>query len=345
MEDDMNGDRALSEPFPTLDKQYILIIGAPRSGTTWLQSMLGAHPRVSTTVELTLFSQYTASWFAIWAREAQNLRAGRWYQGLPFLWTEEEFHLFLREFIERVYQRVSERNLEATHVVDKHPGYSKYVKDINKLLPKARFIHVIRDGRDVAVSMVAARKHVGFGAGTIQDAALAWKSHVAAARRASNFRGRYLEVRYESMLTDGIDTLQAVFDFCGLRADRAQVTAIVEQHQFVRMKAKRQVGDSRARASKGHYRKGKAGGWKLELSPIDRYICHRMAGTLLHELGYSGADWWATSAVQKVFLPPMGTAAIVGREACRRIYRASAQLLGPRLAQRFRDRWLRRDER
>lgn len=328
-----------------MNKQYVIIIGAPRSGTTWLQSMLGAHPLVSTTVELTLFSQYAASWLAIWAREAQNLSAGRWYQGLPALWTEEEFHAFLREFIERVYQRVSDRNPEATHVVDKHPGYSMYVDDISRLLPKARFIHVIRDGRDVAVSMVATRKRVGFGASTIQDAALAWKNHVLAARLASRCRGRYLEVRYESMLSDSIDTLQAVFDFCELPADRADVTAIVDQHQFDRMKAKRQVGDSRARASQGHYRKGKAGSWRSELGPINRYICHRIAGGLLRELAYSEGDWWATSAVQKIFLPPMGTAAIIGREASRRIYRAGAQLLGPRLAKQVRDMYLRRHER
>lgn len=341
----MNGDRAFSESIPTQDKQYVIIIGAPRSGTTWLQSMLGAHPRVSTTVELTLFSQYTASWFAIWAREMQNIKAGRWSQGLPFLWTEEEFHTFLRGFIDRVYQRVSERTPGATHVVDKHPGYSKYVDDINRLVPKALFIHVIRDGRDVAVSMVATRKRSGFGASTIQDAALAWRSHVTAARQASSFRGRYLEVRYENMLTEGIDTLKAVYDFCKLPADLDEITAIVDQHQFAQMKAKRQVGDSRARASQGHYRKGKAGSWRSELSPINRYICHRTAGALLRELGYSEKDWWATSALQKALLPPMGTAVIAGREAGRRLYRAGAKLLGPRLAERVRNRWLGGDKR
>jgi hypothetical protein len=102
----------------------VIIIGAPRSGTTWLQSMLGAYPRVSTTVELTLFSQCTASWFAIWARETQNLRGDRWSQGLPILWREEEFHTSLREFIDRVYQRVSKRTPGVSHVEDNHPGHS-----------------------------------------------------------------------------------------------------------------------------------------------------------------------------------------------------------------------------
>lgn len=323
-----------------MDKQYVIIIGAPRSGTTWLQSMLGAHPLVSTTVELTLFSRYVACWLEIWSREAKNIRAGRWYQGLPYVWTEDEFHAFLREFIERVYHRVAERNPRTTHVVDKHPRYSMYVNDIDRLLPRARFIHVIRDARDVAVSMVAARERSRFGPSTIQDAALSWKNHVMAARLASRFRGRYLEVRYEDMLFDGPDTLKAVFDFCRLPADRADVIAIVDQHQFARMKARRQVGDSRASASRGHYRKGRAGSWEDELRPINRYVVDRLAGDLLRELGYSRDNWWATWGFQKVFVPPVGAAAVFIREAGRRVRRAGVQLLGPRLAQQIRDRRL-----
>lgn len=61
---------------------------------------------------------------------------------------------------------------------------------------------------------------------------------------------------------------------------------------------------------------------------------------MLRELGYSGEDWWATSAVQKALLPPIGTAAIAGREAGCRLYRADAKLLSPRLAEQFRNRWL-----
>jgi hypothetical protein len=42
-----------------LEKQFLFIIGAPRSGTTWLQAMLGAHPSICTTGELKLFDLFT----------------------------------------------------------------------------------------------------------------------------------------------------------------------------------------------------------------------------------------------------------------------------------------------
>jgi LPS sulfotransferase NodH len=318
------------------DTTFVFILGAPRSGTTWLQAMLGAHPQVGTTVELTLYSRYTARWIESWTMEAQNIRDGRWYQGLPFLWGEEEFYGFLREFVERVYQRVLDNHPQATHVVDKHPGYSMYVEDILRIVPEARFIHVIRDGRDVAVSMVAARKRSGFGAGTIQDAAEVWKRHVLAARSASQYRERYMEVRYEDMLADGIGTLEAVFDFCGLPADEDDVAAIVNEHQFERMKAKRQVADERAKASVGHYRKGEAGGWRDELNPVQRSIFQRVAGDLLREIGYAEENWWETSKGGRLVWSGLASMLMFGRQVRLRIFRAAAELLGPDLIRQIR---------
>jgi hypothetical protein len=199
--------------------------------------MLGAHPLVCTKVEQSLYSKYTVPWIGAWEREAKNIEQGRRQQGLPFLWTEE-FYNFLREFVARVYQRVGDANPQATHVLDKRPGYSIYVEDIHRTLPEARFLHVIRDGRDVAVSMVATRKRSGFGRRTIQGAAASWREHVYAARAAAQYHEQYLEVRYESMLADGVGTLTDVLDFCGLPTSVEKVTAIVREHQFDRMKAR-----------------------------------------------------------------------------------------------------------
>ena len=85
---------------------------------------------------------------------------------------------------------------------------------------------------------------------------------------------------------------------------------------------------------------GKAGSWEEELRPVSRYMIDRLAGDLLRELGYSGDDWWPTWGLQKVFVPPFGTAAIFMRAAGRRVRWAGAQLLGPRLAQQIPDRSL-----
>lgn len=311
----------------TVDKQFVFIIGSPRSGTTWLQLMIGAHPRVCTTVELTLYSAYTAPWIKAWKSEAANIEQGRWHQGLPFLWTEDEFYAFLREFLGRVYERVAATNPQATHVLDKHPGYSMCVADINKLLPQARFIHPIRDGRDVAVSMVAARRQMGFGTGTVADSAAAWQRHVRAAQDASQYRDRYLEVRYEDLSATGVDTLKCVLDFCGLPASMQDVTAIVKAHQFKKMKASKTTPARGVKAPDGAYRKGEVGTWQEDLRPLQRYLFDRIAGDLLCELGYAEEGWWAESKRQEVILCTLNRTSL----ALNRMAHAAAIVAGPAL--------------
>ena len=313
------------------DKQFLFIVGSPRSGTTWLQIMISAHPLVCTTVELTLFSRYTAPWIKAWKAEAANIERERWYQGLPFLWTEDDFYGFLREFLGKVYERVAASNPQATHILDKHPGYSMCIEDINRLLPNARFIHVIRDGRDVVVSMVAARKQIGFGTGSIEDSAVQWKRYVRAAQKARQYHDRYLEVRYEDLSSSGVDTIKSIFDFCGLPASDEDMAAIVTAHQFERMKAKGQAVDKRIKKLEAHYRKGKIGSWKEELVLKKRYVFHKIAGDLLCELGYADNSWWIEEGYQRFTLPLLS----VLSEMPAKVIRATANLVGPQKTTRI----------
>jgi hypothetical protein len=307
-----------------LEKEFLFIIGSPRSGTTWLQAMIGAHPRVCTTVELTLYTKYTAPWLKAWKGEfAINDRAA--YQiGLPVLWTKGDFYGFLKTFLERVYACVLETKPEATHVLDKHPGYSEVVEDIHELLPNARFIHVIRDGRDVVLSMVAAHRSMGFGPGSIHDAALRWAKGIQGARRAQQYEERYLEVRYEDMLADGTSVLKDVFEFCGLHGTEDEVAGIVDAHRFATMKAKKLSPVKGIEAPDGAFREGRAGGWMKELRPLERYLLDRQVGGLLREYGYANDGWWYESEGQRLTLPLFAAV----RRLAMRLRRAALVLAG-----------------
>lgn len=312
------------------DKQFLFIIGSPRSGTTWLQIMLDAHPQVCTTVELTLFSKYTAPWIEAWNKERTKYKDSELSQGLPFVWTEEEFYGFLKEFIQRVYAKVIEQDPRATHILDKHPGYSPFVHDIDRLLPNSRFLHLIRDGRDVAVSMMAAREKMGFGAGTVESSAAAWKQTVLQAKRAGRFTGRYHEVFYEDLIADGFATMKNVFQFCGLDISDADLTRIVEEHRFERMKAKRQHSDERFKTPEAHYRKGRAGTWAEDLSAKQKYLFHRVAGDLLVELGFADHGWWIQNSLQRIFLPMICSIPSL-QKVQRRLKRARNELTGAKI--------------
>lgn len=308
-----------------LEKDFLFVVGSPRSGTTWLQLMLGAHPSVCASTELRLYNKYTAPWLQAWREEVVLVSEGRPYFGLPVWWSETELHDYLRGFLEHVYARIIATKPQATHILDKHPQYAEFVEDIHFFLPRARIIHVIRDGRDVAVSLAAASRQLGwFAPETLAGYGAFWQRELLAARKAAAFTGLYLEVRYEALLAAPTAVLKSVFDFCGLSASEELVTRITEQHQFEKLQHSRIGPTSGVRLPAGHYRSGQVGNWRREFTALDRYLFDRAAGGLLRELGYAQSDWWAEGCLQRLWLP----LAARGRSACRRAKQAGVVLHG-----------------
>ena len=84
-----------------LSKQFVLIIGASRSGSSWLQYMLSRPKQVCTSVELAIFSDYVAPWVAAWNVEISNRSKLGYDRGLPYLWSEQQLHEFLTLFLDR----------------------------------------------------------------------------------------------------------------------------------------------------------------------------------------------------------------------------------------------------
>jgi LPS sulfotransferase NodH len=282
------------------DKQFVFIIGAPRSGTTWLQAMLGAHPSVCTFGELQLYDFYTAPWVAAWKKQVEL--GG--FNGLPTLWDEETLYQFLREFLDRVYSLALDAKPGATILLDKHPGYSRHVEHIDLLVPNAKFIHVIRDGRDVAVSLLAASEEWAklWAPKDIRSAAVFWKALVLEARKAQPYTQRYMELRYEDLFSNGIGVLKDLFEFIGAPIDDEDVKSIFNSNQFEKMKQKG-TGTNKRPLPEAFFRKGQVGDWQTVLNPAQRLIFHDMAGDLLCELGYANDSWWIGRWHQRLTLP------------------------------------------
>ena len=203
---------------PLADIPVVYVIGAPRSGTTWLQLMLGSHPEIATPVELDFFSGFVAPWYESWRVhcEAEG-RPARPYWGLPAALTEEQFDEAVRGVVERVYRSVLAAKPGAVVVVEKDPRYWRYVELIRRVVPHARFIHVMRDGRDVACSMMRVSQSWGreWAPGGVAAAAKLWHECVRGALLAQDTSGGYTAIRYESLLTNaGPDLLRRALTFC-----------------------------------------------------------------------------------------------------------------------------------
>lgn len=290
----------------------VFIIGSPRSGSTWLQALLGAHPLVATSVELTVFHHYVAPWLEKWEFEAK-LRQNEVPQGLAFVLGEAWAEQWLARFIEEVYRAVAARKSGCRFLLDKQPAYSPYVRVIDRFLPDSRFVHIIRDGRDVAASLRRAGRSMVLGQMRIYHGAKLWSRYVRAARDAAVLEGRYVEVRYEALRQAPERELARVLDGCGIPWERGWLEETVRALGYEAMEAARRTADPAVAAHPMHYQGARMGRWQREFSLADRHDFDRVAGDLLCELGYARPGWWKQRWWEAVAVPVAG----VGRRAAR----------------------------
>jgi len=271
------------------DKQFVLIVGAPRSGTSWLHRMLAEHPRVAgIPQEMTLFSKYLAPADKHYREEAMHMERGDWRQGLPLLFDQAEFEAALHKAVDAVYGRILDGNPAATHIIDKHPHYAGHLALIDRLLPTCKVIHIIRDGRDMAVSTMRTKRVKGHGQGDIEGAAKVWCERIRQARAYGAKLGpqRFLELRYEQLLADTEAELARVLDFIQLETEPEVLQRIARENAMeVRTVS---GGDTELNA----VRRTPNAIWRSKLMLHERYLMERRAGDLLAELGYAQPNWW-----------------------------------------------------
>lgn len=286
----------------------VYVIGAPRSGTTWFQLMLGSHPEVATPVELDFFSSVVASLYEIWGQHSEgNGRAARPNWGLPATLTEAEWEDTIRSIVERVYRSVLEAKPGATVMLEKEPRYYRFVDTILRTVPHARFVHVIRDGRDVACSMMRVSKKWGreWAPDSVSHAAHLWSEAVRGAREAKGAPAGYMEVRYEDLLEDaGPDLLRRTFAFCGVSAEPELAQRLYDRYRHGSRSNDELLegglvwtGEAVRSASDVSFPESfigpaAAGVWRDRFGPGDRQAFDSVAGDLLVRLGYEPDRSW-----------------------------------------------------
>jgi hypothetical protein len=163
---------------------------------------------------------------------------------------------------------------------DKTPIYVHSIPLLARLFPEARFVHLIRDGRDVALSYLS----VPWGPATIWQAARKWRADVSAGRRAGRSLqpGRYLEVHYEHLVREPAATLEKV---CSL-ADLPFSERMLEYHRdgIHRLQAPPDGVPFHASSAKPPTRGLRD--WRSEMSWEQIAAFEAVAGELLSELDY-----------------------------------------------------------
>lgn len=207
--DDEDGTKA-SQEARYGGANMVFLVGSPRSGTTWLQSLLASNPKVRSGVESYVFSWYLAPLVKRWKKEMKALSDRDERLGLKSYFTEREFVSLLLDYLKPMVGELKEGEI----FLEKTPDHAFCMKEINYLLPKAKFIHIVRDGREVASSLLGVSKTWGpnWAPSSPREAAKLWADHVKAVRRDSNLipKDQFYEVRYEALRDSTYETLQAI---------------------------------------------------------------------------------------------------------------------------------------
>lgn len=314
-------------------EQHLFIIGAPRSGTTFLQNLLGAHPLIATSQETDLFDYFVQPLRSAWQTQLRDdpEEWQRWrHKGLPAVLGEDAFDDAVGAFIERVHSATLALKPGARLLLEKTPGYGRHGELILRYLPHAKFIHIVRDGRDVVCSMVRASRGWGraWAPADVEHAAAQWDEHVRAARGISALTDAYFELRYEELSPERV---QAALAFCGVEASVAECESVFASCSLEGGAASSLVwgGEVTRRLGgipsepPGFAGEGGIGAWQGELDLANRLLFERTAGALLRELGYADDGWIGETKAAR---------ALAGTRLAIRRRLAQAQLRAVRLA-------------
>jgi hypothetical protein len=201
---------------PDVSKGPIFIVGCPRSGTTLLRNLLRGHPHIGCPNESFFIPLLYESWGD--PRDSHEAVAlGRRILQIvdfnpPVVLRPESFasDRRFRDMVERVFDNWLDQ-VHKSRWCDKTPVYVRHLDLLARLFPQARVLHIIRDGRDVALSWLRADLEPH----NLYTAASAWSELVTAGRGAGAKLGpsRYLELRYERLVAETETCMREVCAF------------------------------------------------------------------------------------------------------------------------------------
>ncbi len=273
-----------------LERQLFFVVGCQKSGTTWVQHMLNGHPQVRCHGETYLAALLLPLMQQLIQQHNSHQKAGE----LGLL-TRDEFQTLYATAGGLLFERWLNGDAETVRAIgEKTPEHALCMPALAEAFPNARFIHVIRDGRDVCVSgwfhnqrkakPQFAQRFPSLDPYIAYTVEQHWVRYITAARAfGEQHPDRYLELRYEQLHEDATDSIRRALTFLGVEDDDDAVSACLDAGAFERLSGGRPRGEA---DTGSFFRKGVVGDWRQHFSQANRDTFMRHGGDLLRELGY-----------------------------------------------------------
>ena len=278
-------------------KQIFFIGGAVKSGTTWLQLLLNAHPEVSCNGEGHFLDNLAPALKMALDQHCgliaeKNESLFNEIEGYPRL-SGDDFAYILASCI-ALFLIKQRRHRPARAIGEKPPDNSRYFAALSGVFPAAKFIHIVRDGRDCAVSGWFHNLRLESGKALKKSSSLSayarsfaeiWATELATAQ---NFIDRHPErvhqIRYEDIATDPERALTGLFAFLGVEASKPVLDQSGTAASFEKLSGGRKPGKENRDS---FFRKGVSGDWRNHFSAADDAAFRKTAGTWMQRFGYA----------------------------------------------------------
>jgi hypothetical protein len=296
------------------------VVGVGRSGTTLLRLMLDAHPELAMPPETHFLPQFiqASGRLRFNPRLAVKAIAGdenrRWSDfGLDADELQAELDRLERfnttDALRTFYGLYATRH-DKSRWGDKTPDYVRKMKKLQNTLPEARFIHVIRDGRDAGLSQNSRIVKRGKDPVKPKEMARRWRKRIIKSRLDSAEVEHYLEVRYEDLVLDTEAVLRRVCEHIELDYDPAMLT----YHERAGERLQEMAGALPAKKGRPEREAGervaahaltmeppkqeRVAVWKRDMTEAENAEFEAAAGYILDELGYE------TATPRESWIPP-----------------------------------------
>jgi hypothetical protein len=327
-----------NQDFSLQGTPVFFIVGRARSGTSWLMRMLDAHPEILCKGEGRFFgADFKREDFK--RAQLKNIPPSSLYSAMlssEYLrfWAERSVwssgddvdeHLINLTRLATEYFLANRLSKTGKRIVgDKTPlSSAEVLSEISAIYPEAKTIHIIRDGRDVAVSTMHHMWNHAKNEGRIYDLtseelekrdayregslappagslftkerltgiAAGWSIEVGKAVEdgPALLGENYVEVRYEHLLQRPEEEVRRLLEFLGADASEEVVERCVELANFETWTKGRERGQEDSTA---FLRKGVAGDWRNVFTEDDKRVFKRAGGELLIKLGYERDNDW-----------------------------------------------------
>lgn len=311
-------------------------MSSPRSGTTWLKQALNNHPDVFCT-EGRLFGDYFDTVYDDNSSDTRiRITLDKYVDSflLHYDWRQICGHdgrdSFRNKLIAGFIRSINWTAIQESGksvIIDKITPYrdtaANVLASIDRYFPKAKVIHLVRDGRDVATSGVFhwLTKSTGFETASALDInrkqfiigdpsartpdrffndteLVEWATTWVQPIEALLDSGRdVLLIRYEEMIADITNVIKRICTHLELRTSRKVLDACASNSTFELMSGGRKRGEENPTA---HVRKGVVGDWKNYFTKQDGVLINEKIGKKLVEFGYEKNDAWIKSLPDKL---------------------------------------------